>query len=618
MTLYAVRKEELEATTPGVGGARLVGIESIPGITATELQTALEVTAGLIDQKLQNVREGGILLANRPTINFEGAGVDVSDNVDLNRIDVRVAGLADYPHVESVTQEGQDYGQYRTLNVTGAGATLTENVDDARWDLEIPGDLDADIPPAGTEILGKVLLSEEPGDASNPRVVVDTDARLSDTRAPQPHAHEVVDLPVAQDGQTGPELLVASDDSRLSDRRLPESSSVGLDEAGTFIVFVYVCDSTTRPESPKNGQVIWETDAGIYRYNAGTPSAPDWQPFAGGGGGTTYAVQEEGSTVTSRTTLNFVGAGATVTDDSVNSKTQISIPGLKVQSGGSDIGTRGTLNIIGATSIADDSGNGRVNVTIPGAGDVTQKLQDVDLFPANWGVNSATAPATSGSLTTTLPANTAYVSGVRVDKASLSRAFTASKDTYVDLSSAGVYAYTEVTVGAAAPTLAANHMRMWMVRTGASTITTVTDLRKSPVANPRLRSAVIFGYGAADSQSFITSTVTKQNLQGILYDPDGVWDSANSRFVAPYVGKYRLWALATWDTTAVAYAYIYKNGAMTRTLGRAAYTVGGTVTVDATTIGDYFDFRLNFNAAATTQSGGSYTRMEGEMVGQGF
>ncbi len=62
-----------------------------------------------------------------------------------------------------------------------------------------------------------------------------------------------------------------------------------------------------------------------------------------------------------------------------------------------------------------------------------------------------------------------------------SRAFTASKDTYVDVTSAGAVAYTEVANGATAPTLATYSMRIALVITGASAITAVfqTDQRQA-------------------------------------------------------------------------------------------------------------------------------------------
>lgn len=70
-----------------------------------------------------------------------------------------------------------------------------------------------------------------------------------------------------------------------------------------------------------------------------------------------------------------------------------------------------------------------------------------------------------------MTAGYAYISGVRVTVAAVTaRSFTASKDTYIDLGSDGVLDYTEVANNAASPALAANHIRVGIIVTGASSI----------------------------------------------------------------------------------------------------------------------------------------------------
>jgi hypothetical protein len=59
-------------------------------------------------------------------------------------------------------------------------------------------------------------------------------------------------------------------------------------------------------------------------------------------------VRDEGSALTARSTLNFVGAGVTATDDSANGRTVITIPG-----GGS--GTAGTVTGADPTGVADST-----------------------------------------------------------------------------------------------------------------------------------------------------------------------------------------------------------------------------------------------------------------------
>lgn len=74
-----------------------------------------------------------------------------------------------------------------------------------------------------------------------------------------------------------------------------------------------------------------------------------------------------------------------------------------------------------------------------------------------------------------MTAGTVYIGGVSLVVAAVTaRTFTASKDTYIDLSDNGdgtaAITYTEVTNNAASPALAANSIRIGIIVTGASTI----------------------------------------------------------------------------------------------------------------------------------------------------
>jgi hypothetical protein len=86
-------------------------------------------------------------------------------------------------------------------------------------------------------------------------------------------------------------------------------------------------------------------------------------------------------------------------------------------------------------------------------------------------------PPTATGLSSTTTLGTAYIEGMRVVKDATAHTYTASKDTYVDLSKDGVYTYSEVANGAAAPAVAANSIRLAKVVTDGSDVTSVTDLR---------------------------------------------------------------------------------------------------------------------------------------------
>lgn len=76
-----------------------------------------------------------------------------------------------------------------------------------------------------------------------------------------------------------------------------------------------------------------------------------------------------------------------------------------------------------------------------------------------------------------------WISGVRLSVSAVSaRGFTASKDTYIDLSNNGdgtaAFTYTPVTNNAASPALAAGAIRIGIIITGASTIAAATSVNQ--------------------------------------------------------------------------------------------------------------------------------------------
>lgn len=75
-----------------------------------------------------------------------------------------------------------------------------------------------------------------------------------------------------------------------------------------------------------------------------------------------------------------------------------------------------------------------------------------------------------------------YIDGIRTTVSPVTaRTFTASKDTYVDISSGGTLIYTEVTNDAASPALAASSIRLAIITTGASNIASVNAIHQGNV-----------------------------------------------------------------------------------------------------------------------------------------
>jgi len=124
------------------------------------------------------------------------------------------------------------------------------------------------------------------------------------------------------------------------------------------------------------------------------------------------------------------------------------------------------------------------------------------------------------TLTMTIPGGIAYVMGRRVVKltgaSDLTRTYTTSKDTYVDLSHVGAVTYTEVNNGAVVPSVAANSLRLMKVVTNATEITVVVDLR---VLTPGVRDSI--GLIRAVSSYALANTVPVRDSTGDIARTDG-------------------------------------------------------------------------------------------------
>jgi hypothetical protein len=136
------------------------------------------------------------------------------------------------------------------------------------------------------------------------------------------------------------------------------------------------------------------------------------------------------------------------------------------------------------------------NATTIAAGSITDRRAFTSAVTASFGqfgdlwndyVASGNVPATSANLTTTLPAQTAYVIGQRVAPVALAVTVGASQDTYFDLSNTGVWTAAPVANNAASPAVTASSIRMFKLVSSAAAITGVTDLRAlSPMPKPKL------------------------------------------------------------------------------------------------------------------------------------
>lgn len=115
-------------------------------------------------------------------------------------------------------------------------------------------------------------------------------------------------------------------------------------------------------------------------------------------------------------------------------------------------------------------------------------------------------------LTADMSAGVAYVNGIRLSVSAVSNhAFTASKDTYIDLGDNGVLDYNEVANGAASPALAASHIRLAKVVTNGTDTTSVTQTGNDSLGNEYFPKQVIkglFPQGFLINGKIVTSVAT--------------------------------------------------------------------------------------------------------------
>jgi len=161
------------------------------------------------------------------------------------------------------------------------------------------------------------------------------------------------------------------------------------------------------------------------------------------------------------------------------------------------IANGGSLTTTGAHSITLSS-TGLTSITLPTSGtlstvagtetlsnktftqlytaDNTAKMLQPDDFISDTIVYGLIPPV-SGTLSSTHPDGVGYVAGVRVIIDPKPKTYTASRDTYVDVTPTGSYVYTAVTLGAAAPAITSPNMRICKVVTDGTTVSSVVVLK---------------------------------------------------------------------------------------------------------------------------------------------
>ena len=228
-------------------------------------------------------------------------------------------------------------------------------------------------------------------------------------------------------------------------------------------------------------------------------------------------------------------------------------------------------------------------------------------------VSGLALPASGTIGVASITAGVAYVGGMRRAIAGQVLALTASRDNYVDVTQLGQLVISTVTLGAAAPALAVDSLRLGKVATDATSVTSRQITGSDSLGNwmgnyisvPYCRHVFSPGtvYAAGDRALPFGASST-------VYDNVNMHSESvqNTRFTVPTAGLYYVMGviiIASGATSSQWNAKIFKNGA-SASLGTMSADAATVLTQRAGAIveaaaGDYFELFLT-NSVTVTQS----------------
>lgn len=231
-------------------------------------------------------------------------------------------------------------------------------------------------------------------------------------------------------------------------------------------------------------------------------------------------------------------------------------------------------------------------------------------------------------LSGTMTGGTLYVQGNRiVSPGVVSHTFTASKDTYIDIDKLGNVTYVAVANGATSGmTLTVNSVRVALVVTGSSTISSVTQFGADPIGNiiypngpsstAKLQNPFKFSVYRNSAWTTGSNAFAKLQFDSKTFDNGNNYDATtNYRATATEAGDYWFDACAAWTGASVSSVIeFYVNGVATK--------YGTLITTGANknaaflrlNIGDYVEAWLFTASSETGTTGSLSTYFSGFMI----
>lgn len=217
--------------------------------------------------------------------------------------------------------------------------------------------------------------------------------------------------------------------------------------------------------------------------------------------------------------------------------------------------------------------------------------------------------AQATGLIASISSGVAYINGRRLTFGAMSKTFTASKDTYVDIietdgSNIATVSYTELASGATGSAPVSNGMHIAKVNTTASAIATSVQAFTDTLGNPIKQTSPVSAVGIYNPYKFAAYRNAAANSGNAVFlvinfdteyfDTNNNFDITTNvgRYTAPVAGYYQFNARASAAATSQFLIALYKNGALYARGGHSLSngTYGTTLSaIVQSNAGDYWE-----------------------------